>query len=117
MAAILDDVTAERARQDFLQERGVFPATLAQEGLSAADRLAVVAEEFGEVSREVAEAIASGVLNETHLRAELVQLAACAVAWVEYIDGVGSRARATAPTLRPYALGVLEDGIEAGGAL
>ena len=67
------------------------------------------------MSREVAEAIATGILDDRNLRSELVQLAACAVAWVEYLDGVGSRARATAPTLRPYALGVLEDGIGAEG--
>lgn len=84
---VLDDVTAERHRQNFLRDSGKFQRTLADQGLTPSDRLAVICEEFGEVARVVCEALAGNGLDRVHLRDELVQLAACSVAWIEYLDG------------------------------
>jgi hypothetical protein len=113
---VVDDVTAERARQDNLRDMGAFRATLADEGLSASDRLAVVAEEFGEVAEHVADALTGAAgrpLDERGLREELIQLAACAVAWVEYLDK--RRQTAVARTVPPpaplYASDVYSDGL------
>lgn len=49
--------------------------------LDAAERLAVLMEEVGEVAREVL-----AVNRPQHIRDELIQVAACAVAWIEAID-------------------------------
>jgi hypothetical protein len=47
----------------------------------------VLSEEHGEVSRIVADSLSKRVpIDTAHLREELVQLAACCVAWVEGID-------------------------------
>lgn len=96
---ILLDIVAERIRQDRLCREGRFLHTLADlpadGGLSPEACLAVVAEEFGEVAEVVADKLAGKGLDTEHLRTELVQLAACCVAWVEQLDEV------TAP-LQPY---------------
>lgn len=86
---ILLDILAERFRQERLCRAGKFPHTLASPSLSPAECLAVLAEEFGEVARPVADALASGSKpDQEALRSELVQLAACCVAWLEQLDGV-----------------------------
>lgn len=87
----LQDVYRERLRQDELQLKGKFPFTCAMHGLSMPEKLAVLAEEFGEASRHVAEAINLRHLTQEELtktqrdelRAELIQVAAVAVAWAE----------------------------------
>ena len=81
----------ERERQESLKAGGKFQFTCADSGISHAERLAVLAEEFGEVSREVAEAVGSGLkVNGAALRIELIQVAAVCVAWGEFLskDGV-----------------------------
>lgn len=88
-ALILADVLRERARQEQLVLSQKFLHTLACTGgqLSPSDKLAVLGEEFGEVSRVVCESLGGhGVLDVNHLREELIQLAACCVAWCEALD-------------------------------
>lgn len=82
-------VVAERDRQQALKFTGKFVYTCADAAMSDADALAVLVEEVGEVAKEINETIGRflgaaqyGEYRE-RLRAELVQVAAVAVAWVE----------------------------------
>jgi hypothetical protein len=101
------DIITERFRQERLCAQGKFPATLAHKGaLPMAACLAVLAEEFGEVARPVADDLCKpGTLDRDHLREELIQLAACCVAWVEQLDGIEDLLVAVPyrDTLRPSA--------------
>lgn len=82
---IFIDIRNERTRQEVLKAQGKFPRTCADTfGGTNGERLAVVAEEFGEVARHVAEEYAT--IERAGLREELVQLAACCVGWCEAID-------------------------------
>jgi NTP pyrophosphatase (non-canonical NTP hydrolase) len=81
---ILSEVLNERERQDVLKAEGKFKKTCA-DGMSNAERLAVLAEEFGEVAREVCEQI-EGFTDWYKMRTELIQVAAVCVAWVEGLD-------------------------------
>lgn len=86
---VLADVHAERVRQESLRISGKFTWTCEDMGISDPEKLAVLAEEFGEVSRIVADhLIYSRSLPETskHLRDELIQVAAVCVAWCEALD-------------------------------
>jgi NTP pyrophosphatase (non-canonical NTP hydrolase) len=92
----LTDVAAERVRQEQLRAQGRFPYTCAGDGLTPAEKLAVLAEEFGEVAREISDARNCRTEpNPKRLRAELVQVAAVAVAWVESLDAAAARASKT----------------------
>jgi hypothetical protein len=80
---IFDAITRERLRQDTLKAEGKFRFTLADRpGLSETEKLACLTEELGEVSRAV---LGDLRLAETHseVRKELIELAACVVAWLE----------------------------------
>lgn len=84
---VLEDVRGECRRQDELKKAGRFPFTAKDDGLNDLERLAVLAEEFGEVARAVLEN--NGLANDKHgknLRKELVQVAAVCVSWVEGMD-------------------------------
>lgn len=84
---ILIDVAAERARQEVLRESGKFSWTCADESVPDASKLAVLGEEYGEVSREIVEALIDPARRDrVKLRAELVQVAAVCVAWCEALD-------------------------------
>jgi len=91
---ILEDVRDERCRQEALRAQGKFPATCATVGENemSDDRcMTVLGEEVGEVAKELNERdIALGKLHPMRpinkLRAELIQVAAVTVAWVERID-------------------------------
>lgn len=90
--AIAEDlIEREHYRQRDLKKAGKFPWTLddvKHKGrvISDAKKLTVLAEEFGEVSREVCEgATKDEPANRERLQAELVQLAACCLAWIEAI--------------------------------
>lgn len=87
---ILLDIVAERLRQDVLCARGKFAATLAHDSpLTPSDKLVVLAEEFGEVAEIIADSLAARCPPDVaHLRQELIQVAACCVAWVENLDRV-----------------------------
>ncbi len=87
---VLAHVRAERHRQDELKSLGKIPRTCADLDLPNEVRLAVLLEEVGEVAREV---LALGAFpsrgeigDVAKLRAELCQVAAVAVAWIEGID-------------------------------
>lgn len=98
VAEALIDVVDERIRQEDIgdrkREQGIDWRSCADPDMAGGDlaRLAVLAEEFGEVARAILEAgYGSGtpvvVAHWDHqMRAELVQVAAVSVAWVEAID-------------------------------
>jgi hypothetical protein len=121
--AIWLDIVTERFRQERLCREGKFPATLAHQGaLAPAACLAVLAEEFGEVARPVADHLAAGArggapLDVAHLREELIQLAACAVAWVEQLDEVPQQRGPRLLSERPRAAvpGYLEEDMMSDG--
>lgn len=96
------DVNRERDRQEHLKETGKFLFTCANPGISSEKKLSVLAEEFGEVSKEVVE---EGITDDKYrqakepcmpphremyfnrrLRKELVQVAAVCIAWIESLD-------------------------------
>ncbi len=77
---VLSDVAFEIQRQDDLARAGKFGATHILPGGPDADRLAIIVEEVGEVAKELNEERAGKGLPGK-LYEELVQTAACAVAW------------------------------------
>jgi len=104
---VLLEISEERMRQESLKESGKFVFTCADKGLSEAEKLAVLSEEIGEVSKEVVELVIglsklmklqmsnearSAAIEETikeykvKARKELVQVAGVAVAWVEALS-------------------------------
>jgi NTP pyrophosphatase (non-canonical NTP hydrolase) len=84
---VLDYVNAERKRQEQLKLEGRFTHTCADNELTPSEKVAVLAEEFGEVAHEVTESIGNHAeLDRAALRKELIQVAAVAVAWVECLD-------------------------------
>lgn len=83
---ILSDVVEELKRQDLLKKSGKFAHTCADLEMTHLERLAVLAEEFGEVAHEINEGIGGRPIDEKKLRTELVQVAAVAVACIEAID-------------------------------
>ena len=113
--SIYTDIALERQRQNELCAAGQFPHTLDEirtgisgftiaGALSPAECLGVLAEEFGEVAMVVADNITGKPLDAVALRAELIQVAACAVAWVEQIDRIAAaraEARLPAPPRTP----------------
>ena len=84
----VEAVYRERGRQEDLCAAGKFPHTCAsRDGLTNPQKLAVLAEEFGEVAKHVTEEVISADrLNREKLRAELIQVAAVAVAWSEALS-------------------------------
>lgn len=79
---VLVSVELERQRQDNLLEQGVIPWNLTDPLVAPGAKLGVLMEELGEVAKEVNE---DG--DEKALYTELVQVAACAVAWAEALRG------------------------------
>lgn len=84
----LSAVAAERGRQDTRKAKGRFAFICADKELSPDAKFVILAEEFGEVAREVnvisgrrAPRDAEG--TDKALYAELTQVAAVAVAWME----------------------------------
>lgn len=89
-------VQAELARQHALKRMGRFDWVCSDDfdpktgrDISDSERLAVLAEEFGELAREVCDGLKSGeTVDAMHarferMRSELVQVAAVAVSWLE----------------------------------
>jgi hypothetical protein len=100
-ARICGEIIEERARQDNFVATGKFKYNCASPDTSLGDKMLVLAEEFGEVARaayEIKSYPGSGqsessdhlfaVMREKkgHLRTELIQLAACCVAWAESLE-------------------------------
>lgn len=87
IAAAAHEATVEVQRQDNLARAGKFGGTHVMPGGTDLERLAVLAEEFGEVSIEVCKGIeVDGQVRRPGLREELVQTAAVCIAWVAAID-------------------------------
>jgi NTP pyrophosphatase (non-canonical NTP hydrolase) len=95
MQLILGDLIQERWRQDRKHGSGRV--------LNPTARLAILAEEFGEVAKEVMERV-DGRGDVARLRSELVQTAACAVAWIEQLDSQDPAVPAPAPEPSPSPL-------------
>jgi hypothetical protein len=93
----LIDVVDERRRQEDIGARkrtaGIDWRSCADPDMAGGDdrRLAVLGEEFGEVARALLERefALTGEIIDAHLRTELVQVAAVALAWIEAIDTRG----------------------------
>lgn len=85
MPAPFLDIQVERQRQE---RRHGIQAAAHPLSMSDAERLAILTEELGEVAHEVNECRLGHHLEspDSYLRAELVQVAAVAVAWIEAID-------------------------------
>lgn len=106
----LSKIYQERFRQEELKLRGKFTFTCADIEVTNSERLAVLAEEFGEVAREVTEQVimlhkdqkeftetgqrsvlAHIVKNQNQrMKKELIQVAAVCVAWCEALDKLES---------------------------
>jgi NTP pyrophosphatase (non-canonical NTP hydrolase) len=83
MNGVIQEIRAERWRQECKIQTGNIPWDCANPTVSDDAKLAVLAEEFGEVAR--------ALLEGDGLREELIQTAAVALAWAEsltYIDGL-----------------------------
>ena len=76
--SVYDDIRTERTRQDTLAAAGRWGGESVAT-ISDDRRLRVLVEEIGEVARALEE-------DDSQLRAELVQVAAVAVAWLEALD-------------------------------
>ncbi len=84
MVEILGSIVIERERQEKLCKAGRFKSTCADLDMNMADKLAVLAEEFGEVARQVTEERTCGAPHAPReLMTELVQVASVCVAWCE----------------------------------
>jgi len=90
---VLADVHAERIRQEMIgatkRSLGIDWRSCADPEMAGGDgtRFLVLGEEVGEVANAVLEASygADGA-GDRHLREELIQVAAVAVAWIEALD-------------------------------
>jgi hypothetical protein len=83
---IYAEIDAERNRQQRLQREGKFKYSCDSTLISSPLKLTILAEEFGEVAREVFEMHDKGdftTARKAALRKELIQVAAVAVAWLE----------------------------------
>jgi hypothetical protein len=79
---VFNRVSLERGRQDY--EYGEYGGL---GNMRPGERLSILAEEVGEVAKEVNELSEPGA--QQRLREELVQVAAVAVAWIQVLDSVG----------------------------
>ena len=87
--AVLDRIARERKRQEELRESGKFTFTCRSPMMDDNKKLRVLVEEVGEVAEAIdrVESSKAGHLPaRDHLRDELVQVAAVAVAWLESME-------------------------------
>lgn len=93
---VLNDVARERNRQEELKRAGKFPWSCAdtfnpdtKTPITQAEKLVVLAEEFGEASGIICKLMANREeakgITMRELKKELIQIAAVAVAWAESI--------------------------------
>lgn len=86
-AGIMLDIIGERTRQEKLKATGKFPHSCADLSVSDSFRLSVLIEEVGEAAHDVNEMMSGNPrISREHLREEVVQVAAVAMAWLEAID-------------------------------
>ena len=72
-------IAEERRRQEFLKSQGRFTHTCA-DAMPESMKLAVLAEEFGEIARAVCER------DWENMKEEIIQTAAVLVAWAESLE-------------------------------
>jgi hypothetical protein len=82
----LDAVAAERERQEQLQCSEPGRTHVCDPNAGNKDKFLVLAEEFGEVAEALQRPGQLSTRTRAHLRAELSQLAAVAVAWMEALE-------------------------------
>ena len=85
-------IDLERERQEKLKQDGRFRHTTFDTGLQAAEKLAVIVEEVGEVSRNVlarAYLVTDGNRTDRVLFTELTQIAALCCGWMERLIANG----------------------------
>ncbi len=85
-------IDLERARQEKLKQDGKFRHTMFSVGLQEAERLALIIEEVGEVSRNVqarAHLVTDGNRTDRALFVELTQVAALCCGWMERLIANG----------------------------
>jgi hypothetical protein len=83
---ILARIGEERARAIRLKEQGRFEYTIADDGVSDGMRLAMIAEEVGEVARNIMARegiVTDGSAEDSELFKELCQVAALSAGWME----------------------------------
>ena len=83
---VLLAVAAERGRQEQLFAAGQFPFTCSNAAVSGREKLPVLVEEVGEVAEALQRPGRLSDEHRAHLRTELIQVAAVAVAWAESLD-------------------------------
>lgn len=74
----IEDIVAERARQEKLKVKGRFPYTAADADCPEHLKLGMLVEEIGEVARAHQDGH-----DASDLKKELTQIAAIALAWIE----------------------------------
>jgi NTP pyrophosphatase (non-canonical NTP hydrolase) len=80
-----DRVFIERLRQESLRQQGKFKNDCSDPRSHPQINLAVLAEEFGEVAREVCEYQNTGIMS-SNLENELIEVAAVACSWWEALQ-------------------------------
>lgn len=83
-ATIMRDIAVERARQGNLYRSGDIPFTCAMD-VPESEKVTAMLEELGEVARAVNDE------DHANLYVELIQVAAQAVAWCEFLSGAEAR--------------------------
>ncbi len=102
LGTALCNVKHERFEQERLKAEGRFEFTCADDGLSNAEKLAILTEEVGEVAQEVLTQEGRRLARDTvgtkkALRKELTQVAAVAVAWIESLFDADDQGAPTQP--------------------
>ena len=94
---VLNDVSRERLRQETLKAEGRFRRTCADRQMDDGDKLACLAEEFGEVAKAMLHNRMLVSDGGGDLRTELIHVAAVAVAWAESIRPLAKPAQEKQP--------------------
>jgi hypothetical protein len=83
-------VIEERQRQELLKKEGRFVSTLATNGMPESYKLACIVQEIAEVSQILLKraGLHPREIDDSNsaLKGELLQIAALAVAWIEYLE-------------------------------
>jgi hypothetical protein len=84
-AEALRYIERERSLQEIRKQDGDFEHTCCDPEMTDEERLACLGEEFGEVSTEILKKAAGDTAAMGNLFLELMQVAAVAAAWMEYL--------------------------------
>lgn len=90
ISAIFEEILDERVRQEHLKIERDWKWSMATPYVESYKKLMPLMEEVGEVAHAVRVTEGFAVAGNTHenhgLRVELIQVAACAVAWIQALD-------------------------------